>query len=336
MNLKLKNKSFYFYIFFLVLFIHFQMGWWLYYFFNQQEKYYNLLQNYDFLILKILNNEDVKNLKEISYIYFDPKENKYKIDLKIYEKREREKKRNRVMLISEIVFSLLLFLIISLMILKFYHKKNQLLMDKILFLNSFTHELKTPLTTVKLNLQTLQKKIQKQYLCLIETSISELNLLNEKINQILFDKDITIPSFKEFNLIDLEELLSTILSELEYKIAKSKSKVFIEKELIENPIKLMIPYRWLFIVLKELITNAIKYSDKEVKIKISKKNSRFKKYLQISIINPRKSSLFEHLETSGTGLGLHYVKELLKKCSGKIILENHEASLEVIVLIHYI
>ncbi len=317
------------------MFIHFQMGWWLYYFFKEQNKYYQLLQNYDTLILKILNKENL-NLEEIHYVFYDPTEKKYKINETIYDIREKEKKKKLFMLFSEIFFSLLLFILISFLILKFYHKKNQLLMDKIIFLNSFTHELKTPITLIKLNLQTLRRKVQKKYLSLIETSISELNLLNDKMNQILFDKDIILPKIKKYIPIDLDVLINKILMELEYNIKKKQCKVLIKKENIENPVKLKIPYWWLFLILKELITNAIKYSDNEIKITISKKNLRFKKYLKISLVNQKKNQNFQDFEIMGTGLGLYFVKEMLNKCDGKIELKDLEANLEIYVLIQYI
>ncbi|MFN3605109.1 MAG: sensor histidine kinase [Leptonema sp. (in: bacteria)] len=310
------------------------MLWWLYFFFNTQDEYFALLDQNEVLILRHLNKEPIHDIIDINKnIYFDPKEKKYKINPEIYNQREQLKKKNQTMFVSEALFFLFVFLIISLLILIFYHKKNQLLMEKIIFLNSFTHELKTPITAIKLNLQTLLKKNNKKNLELLETSIYELNLLNHKINQILFDKEIQLPSFKKIYNINLDRLVKEILEEIDYEIKKKKCKIHFQTLQDMNHLWLYIPERWLSLILKELFINAIKYSAKEIIIKFSLFKSLFKKYLQITVIDykDKNYNYLPKMETSG--LGLFYIKEILKRCKGDIKIRELENGLEVNIFI---
>lgn len=311
-----------FYIAFLIVFIHIQMLWWLYFFLNFQNQYFDLLKKNEVLILKNLNQEELNETSDI--VYFDQKEKKYKIKPETEIEKTQAKRKNQIMLISEAIFFLLVFNIISLMILKFYHKKNQLLMEKIIFLNSFTHELKTPIAAIKLNLQTLLKKINKKYLYLLESSINQLEILNHKINQILFDKDIYLPSSNQFFSIDLKNILDTILSELEYEIKRKNLEIKVQNDLIEiDKLILKIPPQWLSLILKELLINSIKYSGNKIIIVISEEKKWFLKLLKISIKDFKTSS--EHyLKSQSTGLGLYYIQEILKKCKGRMIIENFE------------
>lgn len=315
-------KNLDFYIVFLIVFIHIQMLWWLYFFLNFQNQYFDLLKKNEVLVLKILNREQLNEISDI--VYFDQKEQKYKIREEVEIEKSQTKRKNQIMLISEAIFFLLVFNIISLMILKFYHRKNQLLMEKIIFLNSFTHELKTPIAAIKLNLQTLLKKVNKKYLYLLESSINQLDILNHKINQILFDKDIHLPSSNQFFSINLEKVLNTILSELEYEIKRKNFKIKIQNELMEiDKLNLKIPAQWLSLILKELLINSIKYSGNKIIIQISEEKKWFLKLLKISI-RDFKSSSEHYLKTQSTGLGLYYIQEILKKCKGKMIIEHFE------------
>ncbi len=334
------------YIVLMMMLITGQMIWWLIFFFNYQELYKNLLIKNDSLILSYLNEKHIVFDEEA--FYFDEATKQYQIKKEVLEQRNEFLNKNKRMLIFEGSFFLLVFFIISILILMYYHKQRRLLEEKNIFLNSFTHELKTPITAIKLNLQTLQKKIKDNLLKqLISNSLYEINLLNQKLSRILYNKEIHISNFNKPNDIKILDLIQNIINELEGEIAKKNVKIQINHHLEINPLRLNIPSQWLLFVLKELILNSLKYSNDDVTIDINidKINRYLKKYIKITIsdngwglpqnINFKK--LFEpytryHNENGyieGTGLGLYYIEKIIKKSKGKIKIKNQEKGLTI-------
>ncbi len=321
-----------------------QMIWWLIFFFNFQELYKNLLIKNDDIVLSYLNEKKISlNLESF---YYDKNTKQYRIKEEVLEQRNEFLNKNKRMLIFEGSFFVFVFFIISILILLYYHRQRRLLEEKNIFLNSFTHELKTPITAIKLNLQTLQKKVKNKLLNqLISYSLYEINLLNQKLSMILYNKEIKISNFNKISNIEILDLIENIIKELEGEIYKKKAKITINTLLEQKTLKLNIPYQWLSFVIKELILNSLKYSDEHVVIdvNISKVNRYFKTFIKITISdngwglpkNTNYKKIFEpytrfHSENgyiNGTGLGLYYIHEIIKKSKGIIKLKQQEQGL---------
>jgi signal transduction histidine kinase len=338
------------YIILLFILITGQMIWWLIFFFNFQNRYIQLLKEYDKILLISINHEKIENIS--TNVYYDEKEKKFKIKESVIKEREEFINRNRNMLISEGSFYIFAFAILSFLILRFYYKQQQLLNEKTIFLNSFTHELKTPITAIKLNLQTLQKKVPKSKFIkeLLDSSLYQIEILDQKINKILHDKEIRIQAIKKISLIKINFVINEVLNDLEKEILKKKAKITIEN-LYKDTIYLNIPPQWLSLILKEIIINSLKYSDEGVKvnIKIEKFKRFFKNYLKISIIDtgwgiPENFNTKDMLKpyfrfyhnkgySDGTGLGLYYVNQIIKKCKGRMYINKINTGLKVEILL---
>lgn len=336
------------YIILMIILITGQVIWWLIFFHKFQELYNNLLLKHDNVILSYLNEKNIE--LDIESIHFDQNSKQYVIKKEILEQRKEFLKKNTRMLIFEGSFFLLVFFILSILILVYYRKQKKLLEEKNIFLNSFTHELKTPITAIKLNLQTLQKKINHKLLNeLISSSLYEINLLNQKLSRILYNKEIRISNFNSFNTIQIYDLIQNILKELETEILKKKAIIHLNNNSEKNTFTLNIPYQWLSFVLKELIINSLKYSNDNViiNVDVNEANQYFKKYVKITItdngwglpVNVKANQIFEpykryHIENGykeGTGLGLYYIEKIIKKSKGKIKLKklNNGLSIEL-------
>ncbi len=338
-----------FYIVLLGVLVNVQMLWWLIFFDQNQKEYFHLLEQYDLIILKILDQKALENVPE--YVYFDKTQKSYKVDEAISLQRKEKLKRRRFMLFSEAFFFISVFIIISILILKFYYKQIQLLKEKDIFLNSFTHELKTPITAIKLNLQTLRKKINNSKLVpFIQTSIHELEILNNKISKILYSKDLKIELKTRENLVNLKEILQVIQKEIKNEFSHKKVHIDIKSSInIESVVKLRIPSSWLYFVLKEIFTNSMKYSDSnvEIKIYINFIKKFFKEYVLIKIQdngwglpeNFVQDKFFAfsmgrfHISTNhsvldGSGLGLYYIQQILKISGSKMEMRNVKKGLE--------
>lgn len=204
------------------------------------------------------------------------------------------------------------------------------------FLLAITHELKTPLSSIKLFFQTLRRKelSEEKKSDLIRRGIEDTDRLNNMIENLLlsarFEGNVLNPHLEE---IDLHDFTIKLIDKLRFGVAKdhfvhvrAKGEVLIEADM-----------QFLNSVLINLIENACKYSPKEtdVNVTIHEKGNNIEIHIQDEgpgIPEKDKKKIFskfyraENEETrsnKGTGLGLYIVKELLKKINGNITVKNH-------------
>lgn len=205
------------------------------------------------------------------------------------------------------------------------------------FLSIASHELKTPLTTIKGYIQLLEKYFQKIQDEKALRYIHQSDVYIDKLNQLISDLlDISRIQSGRMQLKLEETRLCTLIKKtvkaLQYLSSRHKlhvtcdsdPKLFADKERIEQ-------------VLTNLIANAIKYSPhaENIEIRLSKKG----KYAQVSVkdygIGISKSAqkrLFERFYRvdktastfSGLGIGLYISNEIIKRHQGKMWVESDE------------
>jgi signal transduction histidine kinase len=203
------------------------------------------------------------------------------------------------------------------------------------FLLSVTHELKSPLASIKILLQTIQKRdlTKEQTLDFIGKSLMDIERLDDMVENMLLASKIdnqsyTFPKAK-FNL---SVLVDSIVNRLQITKCESNQQI-IDAE-IESKIEITGDKFALTSVVTNLIENAIKYSGpcEVVGVKLFQKEGRV--FLQVAdhgigIADQEKNRIFDKFyrvgsedtrNTKGTGLGLYIVKEVLDK---------HQASIKV-------
>jgi signal transduction histidine kinase len=203
------------------------------------------------------------------------------------------------------------------------------------FLLSVTHELKSPLASIKLLLQTIQKRdlTKAQISDFIGKSLLDIERLDDMVeNMLLASKiDNRSYSFPKANF-NLSVLVDSIVNRLQ--LTKCEGNQQIINAEIESKIEITGDKFALTSVVTNLIENAIKYSGpcETVDVKLFSKDGKI--HLQVAdhgigIADEEKSRIFERFyrvgsedtrNTKGTGLGLYIVKEVLDK---------HEASIRV-------
>lgn len=201
------------------------------------------------------------------------------------------------------------------------------------FIEMWIHEIKTPLSTIKLICENNQNEITN--------SISEeASKINNYIEIMLFysrsqalEKDYLI---KETNLNDIIN-----------KVILNNKKSFIYKninlDIKDTNINVKSDSKWLEFILNQIISNSIKYIDKNPKISIFTKQSKenIKLYIVDNGIGISKSDLprvFDKGFTgqngrkkyNSTGLGLYLVKELCNKLGHKVEIKSNDKT-EVII-----
>lgn len=215
-------------------------------------------------------------------------------------------------------------------------KRKQLEDLKSEFLSVVSHELKTPITVLKLLAQSRLAQRKKNGTITIksrdlEMIDYELDRMTRLINDML---DISKIENNKLNLnliqFNLNELIAEVLRNMQL-ISKNH-----KLEYINNTNLIIIADRQrINQVLVNLIINAIKYSPEGTTVKINVEE--IKNRVQVSIADEgigisieKQSQIFQRFyqvhnnSTGGFGLGLYISKEILKKHKGNIWVESKE------------
>jgi two-component system phosphate regulon sensor histidine kinase PhoR len=251
---------------------------------------------------------------------------------------ELNKKLHRrwIMISSEgAVFVGLLFLGVF-QIRKTFKKEKELSNQQKNFLLSVTHELKSPIASAKLQLQTLQKREldrekQKE---IIANAISDTERLNTLVENILtaakIENNVYALHKDECNLSEyVTEIMNQTITSFNYK-----QKVLLN---IEPNIFMKVDIGSFPSIILNLFENAIKYSSEnsQVIVSLEKKNEKIIFSVideGVGISDAEKKNIFEKFyrvgseetrKTKGTGLGLYIVNYLVAQHEGSISVRNN-------------
>jgi two-component system, OmpR family, phosphate regulon sensor histidine kinase PhoR len=237
--------------------------------------------------------------------------------------------------VNIVVLSVLIALILVGLFLVFvyYAKVIQLYKQQQNFINGFTHELKTPIASLKLFLEAfsqhdIPRESQQKYL---EFMKRDIDRLTDNVNQILNLAKLEDKSYESlFESIDLKTWIPQIVErfhyqyqevQLSFEVKTSESCVVdIERSLIE-------------MALMNLINNAITYnhsSTKIIRIILSKKSTEITIQVSDNGEGIEKKEMKKILKkfyqigrsAKGSGLGLYLVVQIMKLHKGKIRLES--------------
>jgi len=209
------------------------------------------------------------------------------------------------------------------------------------FINIVSHQLRSPLTSLRWASQFLSK--HKENNLNPETCIEYFDLIKE--NSIRMEKlidDLLIITRLNDKKVDrkkskfsLSDLANEVVKEYEAYAGKSNVKIKIEQESVPNVYSNEYLIR---IVLRNLIDNAISYSPKNSEVKINFKKKGHKLGLTITdygvgIPQDSKKRIFEkffraknviHKKIHGTGLGLYICKLIMNTLKEKIWFTSKE------------
>ena len=204
------------------------------------------------------------------------------------------------------------------------------------FVANVSHELKTPLTSLKGYVETLKtvdnEKDKLHFLNILEKHTSRMNLIINDLLELskLEESSESIISKKEINILDL---INDTVNQSEHLISKKQVGVNIK---CSKGISFNLNERLMQEALANLLNNAIQYSQKKSSIKIN--GFIEKDYLNISVqdsgIGFEKSqfhNIFKRFyridssrskDTGGTGLGLSIVKHIIRLHNGSVEVES--------------
>lgn len=234
------------------------------------------------------------------------------------------------LLIGVILLGIFIIFVFSQKTLQLYRLQNN-------FINTFTHELKTPVTSLKLYLQTFAKHElpRDDQLKYLQYMLVDVNRLSDNISRILNLAKLESKNYMgEFVVCDIVKLTRDFLEENAHLFKTCRIAI----QAPENTTVYQRINRQLFeMLLMNLLTNAAKYNTSEnpaVDIHFAVQNRKtvvrfidngigfdrremkkiFRKFYQIGRA--------DDMSAKGSGLGLHLVQNIARLHNGKVLAES--------------
>lgn len=204
------------------------------------------------------------------------------------------------------------------------------------FITTMIHELKRPISTLKMCVSGLDNKqmvddpeIRKELLSETRTALDNLSAYFSKLRDITFNNEEQIPL--NIQSVNLHDLFDTVAAAT---IRPSGKDVVVHNE-IASDIVVSADRSHFYNILNNLVENAVKYSGDSVEIKASANADKGEVVLSISdngngIPSDDLKHIFQRFfrgkasvgEQPGMGLGLAYVKLLVEAHGGDISAES--------------
>lgn len=217
-----------------------------------------------------------------------------------------------------------------------YNKEIEIAHQRRNFLLSITHELKSPIASIRLVLETfIKRKLKPEQIERFgNNAIKDSERLNELVNNLLFAAKLESAYQPHLETIHLDELTNDLVDSMSEKFPQVSFSKNIQNEIstIQGDRIGMVS------VVTNLIENAVKYNftdQPKIKVDLEEKNGRI--IIEISdngigISDKEKKKIFDRFyrvgnedtrTTKGTGLGLYIVSQIVKAHQGKITVEDN-------------
>lgn len=206
------------------------------------------------------------------------------------------------------------------------------------FVSSVTHELKTPLTSIKIfsellqNKKNISKEKSSEYLHIIEGESERLRRLID--NVLDFAKIEKGLKTYEFNSVSLNDLVERVIKSVEYQF--KIAKVALKKEICKEKLIINADPDAVEEAVLNLLSNAIKYSSAKTKSTITTFIQNGYAVVDVKdegagIADKDVKNIFDSffrtkntklVKAEGTGLGLAIVKHIMDSHHGRIEVES--------------
>ncbi|NNL87387.1 MAG: HAMP domain-containing histidine kinase [Myxococcales bacterium] len=203
------------------------------------------------------------------------------------------------------------------------------------FLDAVTHEMKTPLASLRLYLETLERRdpSPERRRVFVERMGQDIERLERTVNQVLVVARAEGAQSVRFESVDLRAVISECIDELHER-----------NNLSEHPIELSVSgpgYAWgsreeLVVIFRNLLANAVKYSAPRSRTKVTVEpagGDRVRVSVSdfgIGIDRTELRKIFRRFyrtgrdvqQAAGLGLGLFIVRQLVRRQGGRVDAES--------------
>jgi two-component system phosphate regulon sensor histidine kinase PhoR len=209
----------------------------------------------------------------------------------------------------------------------------KLISDHETLLDTISHDVKTPLTTLVLTIELFKNvslEDQKEFQKLLQMLDTAIKKMHDIINELTDARKQQYKYKSEEELVNFGHILEDVRLTLSHNIKESGA--IIKSEL--NVQEITFSRRKLRSIIYNLVNNAIKFKSKDHPPEIFVKTEREEDFIVISIKDngigidsPNKEAIFSKYfrlqnNVEGSGIGLYLVKEIVTNAGGKILLES--------------
>ncbi len=206
------------------------------------------------------------------------------------------------------------------------------------FIDNVTHELKTPLATLKLSAEALQNggsvdKTERYAQIILE----ETERLEHHVNKVLTTSILDVRSKVDFQKVELNEMLEELVSKFknEYEQVDWEIKLETVSPISSN-------HESLETIIRNLVDNAVKYGRSQVGISLTKMKNTAE--IRVSDDGPGIPQEYEKKiftkffrvptddvhDVKGYGLGMYLVQQNAKLIGGKISLDQRQKTMFIL------
>jgi len=219
----------------------------------------------------------------------------------------------------------------------YWRRQSRLYAEQKTFISQITHELKSPLASIRLHLETirLRKPTPEKMERFLDTMLGDTERLNSLISNFLMAAKLEQrPLGAALTLIDFSSFVDRFIQEFKLHLPEGSSLT----GTIEPGISVKIDSEGMEMVLRNLLENAFLYSpgspEVQVELNRSGKNCTFSVTDNGRGIDPKEAKnifrmFYRVRETGenirGTGLGLYIVKSIIKRHNGKISVQSSDS-----------
>ena len=248
---------------------------------------------------------------------------------------EQQYRRQENMILGEAIVFVISLVIGVVLINRGYNKEMTAAQQRRNFLLSITHELKSPIASIRLILETFRKRnlneAQKEKLCW--NGLKETERLHTLVNDLLLSAKLETAYQPHREAIDLRDFILDIIGRMEAKYPNAAFKFQTSGQFLP----FLGDKLGLTSVVLNLLENAVKYSLEKPLVELKLKGTSEELILEIAdqgigIHDKEKKRIFEKFyrvgnedtrKTKGTGLGLFIVKQIVLAHNGQIsVLDN--------------
>lgn len=297
----------------LLTYIIVALAWWFFSLYSQNEMMYSLRKQ-ELQTARLSSNDFDNELAKIN----------------------EQRKRNIAKYIGEGSTFLLLILVGAVYIYRSVRRQFRTQQQQQNFVMAITHELKTPISVSRLNLETLQrhKLDEEKKEKLLNMTMQETLRLDSLINNILISSQLDGHSYRiSKEELNFSDLVNDAANQFIMRYHDRKLIEDIQQEIDINADPLLLK-----LLVSNLLENANKYSpkDKPITIELKKDKETIRLHVKdegCGIRNEEKKNVFKKFyrigneqtrTTKGTGLGLYLCKKIVEDHGGNITVEDNQ------------
>ncbi len=216
-----------------------------------------------------------------------------------------------------------------------YNKEVNAAIQRRNFLLSITHELKSPIASIRLVLDTFFKRTLKpeQKNKLLESAIKETERLHKLVNDLLLSARLETAFEPNIEVVDLVKLLGDLTEIVKTKYSKASFFYQHDSSVLFYPVD----RTGMTSVILNLLENAVKYGGENpsINLVLSEQNHAIRIDIKdngIGVSDREKKKIFQKFyrignedtrRTKGTGLGLFIVAQIIKSHKGQISVQDN-------------